>query len=120
MFINVITLDVNFWLKVSLAVFIIIYGLVIIILGFKSHYLIQYIAKIKVVSYFIIIFTPLYYAGIELNFSYVLGVFLFFPLFYALIYLIDRFVPDPKAFIDDLKDSSDSSNFESKSLGALK
>lgn len=96
--------------KLVIAICILIYGATILISGFLDLTLIKNIGRIFIVAYFVIIFTPIFYTETALTFSYIFGVILFFPLFYFVVNMADKYMPDPKALIDDLKEASGGSN----------
>ncbi|MBU0536435.1 MAG: hypothetical protein KKE20_05690 [Nanoarchaeota archaeon] len=96
----------SFWVRILISIIIITYGIGIIVAGIKSSNIIKYTGRIREVSYFIIIFAPLYYAGAVLSFRYLFGALLFFALFYAVIEVLDKFLPDPQAFVKDIEEAA--------------
>jgi hypothetical protein len=92
--------------KLAIAAVIILYGFYIIVAGFMDKEIIKYIGRIREVSYFIIVFAPLYYTDTQLSFSYIFGAVVFFYIFYRALEVIDKFIPDPKALLDDMKEAS--------------
>lgn len=84
--------------KIFLCVFVIFYGILIIYDGVKGKQITKMIGRIRVVSYIMLVLSPLIYGLIELNFSYVLSIFVFFLLFYYLFELIDLRVLGTSSF----------------------
>lgn len=84
--------------KYALSGFIIAYGLSIILFGIKAKKFVRYYGRIREVTYVLVMFSPIIYNIIEFNWNFLLGVVVFFPLFYYLIELINRIVPSPKIY----------------------
>ncbi len=80
------------------------YGILIIILGVKGNRLIQYIGRIREVTYVFVTFVPVFYNAIPFSFKHILAAIVFFPVFYFAIELIDKVTPDPKAVQEDRED----------------
>jgi hypothetical protein len=99
---------VNFMVvgKIAISLFIIIYGIFIVIWGLEARSIIKHIARIRNVSYFIIIFAPIYYTSVVLSWKYIFGVFVFFFIFYVVFEVIDEFIPDSKSFLKDVAEAS--------------
>src|SRR3989344_7813262 len=97
--------DPRFFGKLAIATMIVLYGLVILVLGIKAKEIIKYIGRVRWACYFIIIFTPLYYTQIPLSLKYIFGAVIFAPLFYLSLYLLDKFTPDPQAFVEDIREA---------------
>lgn len=87
--------------RYALAGIIFIYGMTIILLGIRGNKIIRYIGRVREVTYVLVIFTPMFYNVIPFSFELVLAAFLFFPIFYIIIEVIDRYAPNPKAFVED-------------------
>ena len=83
-------------LKYFLALFAIAYGVMVIIFGIKTKGFVRFMGRIRETSYIMLVFTPLIYDLIVPSGKYFLSIIVFFPLFYGLIELIDRFAPTPK------------------------
>jgi len=77
-----------------------LYGAIIIIFGIQARDFIHRYGRIRVTSYLLIMFSPLIYGVIPLSFEYVLAIFIFFPLFYVVVSLLAKFIPDSKAVLD--------------------
>lgn len=84
--------------KLIIALAIIAYGVIILVAGLMAKTAIKRYARIRVVSYCIIIFAPIYYSAGTLDWSYMFGAVVFFPIFYGVMELFDIFLPDPVAF----------------------
>jgi len=94
------------WISISrviLAACLIMYGLFLVILGVKGNKLIKYIGRIREVTYLIVVFTPVFYEVIPLNWKLILAVIIFFPIFYFAIELLDKYMPNPAAVKVDLE-----------------
>lgn len=83
--------------KIALSVFVLAYGATIIYVGVKAKTITKYLGRIREVTYVVVMFTPIYYDVIAITWQHILGVLLFFPLFYYAIELLDKLVPSPKA-----------------------
>ncbi|MBI2151478.1 hypothetical protein HYU21_01995 [Candidatus Woesearchaeota archaeon] len=87
--------------KYLVSVLVIGYGLMIIIYGIKVKSFIHILGRIREVTYVLAFLTPFIYGIIEPSYLYFLSMILFFPIFYFLIELIDKFTPEPKAMSED-------------------
>ena len=83
------------------------YGLVIVILGWKGNPIIKKIGRIREVTYFFVMFVPIFYNAIPFSFEHLLATLLFFPVFYYLIELVDVETPDSEALKEDEKESAE-------------
>jgi uncharacterized membrane protein YgcG len=110
----------NIFARFSLLVILFAYGTIIVIMSWKGNKMAKYIGRVREVTYVFAMFTPIFYNAMELTVKHVLAAVLFFPLFYFVIELIDRNVPDPKAMVEDMANAkgrsssgglSDSSSF---------
>ncbi|MFH1399330.1 MAG: hypothetical protein ABIG95_04435 [Candidatus Woesearchaeota archaeon] len=91
----------NTLLKLAISFVIFIYGLIIIIEGIRAKKYIRYIGRIREVTYVLVIFTPIIYGVVDLNLQIIIAMALFFPLFYYVIELIDKLLPDSPAIMQD-------------------
>jgi hypothetical protein len=97
---------------------ILAYGVIIVILGLKGNKIIKYIGRVREVTYAFAMFAPVLYNAVPLTLNHVIATVLFFPLFYFVIELIDRYAPNPKAVEEDEGDSKkDEFSSGSNSLG---
>jgi hypothetical protein len=85
------------------------YGAFIVFLGWKGNKLIKRIARVRIVTYVFAVFTPVFYGAIPFSLDHIIAALLFFPIFYFAIELFDRYTPDPKAIVEDMKDAGSSS-----------
>lgn len=91
--------------RMILAVSLVVYGVLIIVLGLKGNKLIKVLGRIREVTYLVIIFTPVFYEVVPLSWRLVLAAVLFFPLYYFAIELLDKYMPNPKAVVQDIQDA---------------
>ncbi|MBS3118230.1 hypothetical protein J4417_00945 [Candidatus Woesearchaeota archaeon] len=85
-------------LKLLISLIMVAYGLVIIIWGIKAKKTTRLIGRIREVTYFTFIFTPIIYGAIGLDWMIFLTAIIFFPIFYFLVELLLRFVPNPTTY----------------------
>jgi len=86
------------------------YGGLIVGLGIKGNSLIKYIGRVREVTYVFAMFVPIFYNAIPFSGGHILGAILFFPLFYFVIELLDKYTPNPKAMVEDLAEEEHSNN----------
>lgn len=91
----------NVLAKFMICALVFIYGFVIIFEGIKAKKFIRYFGRIREVTYVLLMFTPIIYGKMGFSFRLLLAMVLFFPVFYYLIELIDRFTPTPTAMRED-------------------
>lgn len=96
-------LNIYFFLKLFLAALMFAYGIWIIIEGIKAKKMVHFIGRVRVVTYFALAFTPIFYDKIKPTWEIFLAIALFFPLFYYLIELIDRITPNPESIEEEAK-----------------
>jgi hypothetical protein len=87
-----------FYGKMVMAFMVFVYGLIIIYMGIKSNRNVRYIARIRQVSYVLIVFTPMFYGTEYLSLSSILACLVFFPMFYFFIEFLDWITPDPDTY----------------------
>ena len=102
---HTITNSLNIALRFTLIGLIFIYGVIIILWGWKTKGIIKYLGRIREVTYVFVIFTPMFYDAIPLSLDLLIAAVLFFPLFYFAIELLDRYTPNPKAVVQDINDT---------------
>lgn len=83
------------------------YGMLIIVHAINTKSTSFYIGKIRLVTYIIVMFTPVFYDVVPLSFSVLLAIVLFFPLYYLIIEVLDFIVPDPQALREDIGKKDD-------------
>ncbi len=90
-----------FLIKIAIALVAFAYGLIIIIEGIKAKKITHYIGRIREVTYFCLMFTPIFYGVIKPTFTVFAAIIIFFPLFYGIVELIARITPNPKTYEED-------------------
>ena len=91
--------DAIFFSKLFLAILMLAYGVFVIVQGIRARKFIHFMGRIRVVTYLILVFTPLFY-GVILPEDYLiclLAIIVFFPVFYFTVELIDKLTPDNAA-----------------------
>lgn len=83
-----------------------IYGVFIIIWGIKLKKRVKYIGRIREVTYLTLMFTPIIYGIIPLNLRVILGIIIYFPIFYFFVEVLDRIMPDPHTYEDEQKENN--------------
>ncbi len=91
-------------LKIVVITFVFFYGFVVVWHGIQTRTYVHYLGKIRNVSYVMIMLTPLMYGVIPFTWKLVLGIIVFYPVFYYLVELADYIIPDPKAVKLDVQD----------------
>jgi len=87
--------------KIVIAAFMLFYGLQIFISGLKLKKRAQFIGRIRVVTYVVLSLTPLYYGTVPFDFVTFISIVVFFPVFYFLVEILDRIIPDSKVLHED-------------------
>jgi len=100
---NQLTTNIIKWsyiviIKYSLSGLMIIYGFSIVFFGIKARQFVHFYGRIREVTYVLLVFSPIVYNIVELNWKFLLGIVLFFPLYYYLIEFINRQTPNPKIY----------------------
>lgn len=117
---GVITNQWNIAARFTLIAFIMMYGMIIIILGWKGNQIIKYIGRVREVTYVFAMFVPIFYNAISFSVEHIVSALLFFPLFYYVIEMIDKYTPNPKAITEDEERAKgESSAFGRGELGGL-
>lgn len=88
--------------KFAIAAVMFFYGLFIIVNAIKTSSKTSYLGRIRLVTYAILMFTPIFYDAIPITFSVIISMVIFFPLFYVIVEILDFIIPDPKALQEDL------------------
>ena len=91
-------MDSIFAMKMGIAVLFIVYGLIIIIAGMRVKKIAHYIGRVREVTYFALVLTPIFYNIVPINLTTILAILIGFPIFYGLVELIFRIVPNPKTY----------------------
>ncbi len=87
--------------NVATSVLVFLYGFWIVYEGVKGKNITHYIGRVRVVTYIILMITPLIYSTAIPLTKAVISIILFFPIFYLIIELFDRFLPDPASIKED-------------------
>jgi len=96
----------GFWniaLRFFLIALILSYGAFIMYYGIKGRLLITKVGRVRIVTYFMAVFVPVFYNVVPLTLNYIISIMLFFPLFYFFIEIIDNMTPTPKAMETDIE-----------------
>ncbi len=96
-----IAFDATFALKILIAFLTLGYGLLIIILGVKLSKLEKYLGRVRVITYFALMATPIFYGVVAPEFLTIAAMLLFAPLFYIVIEMVDRVMPSPRTYDED-------------------
>ena len=87
--------------KFFLAALVLLYGIIIIYGGAKGKPLSKRIGRIRIVTYIVGIFTPVFYDVTPLSFQLIFAAIIFFPLFYFIVEFLDNLMPDPQSIINE-------------------
>jgi len=102
----------NLTANIATSVFVFLYGAFVVYEGIKGRKLTHFIGRIRVVTYIVLMITPLVYGMEDISLAKaIISIILFFPLFYYLNELIEYLLPDPVS----IKEDEGSSGFESGS-----
>ncbi len=85
----------------GIAASVLVYGLAIIVLGIKANRLVRVIGRVRETTYFMVMFSPIIYGVEEFSLRNATIMLAFFPVFYALVEIIDRLLPTPRTFEED-------------------
>ncbi len=96
-----IAVDAMLFAKIGIIIFMIVYGLLIIILGIEVKKVIHYIGRIREITYVSLMLTPVFYGVVSLSRDYFLAMLIFFPVFYGIVELICRVTPTPSNYDED-------------------
>lgn len=86
------------FLKFTVAIAVFGYGIFVIIAGIQIKRIVFFIGKIRWVTYILLMFTPIVYNVIKMDFYTIFAIMLFFPLYYWFIEIFDRVTPEPKVY----------------------
>ena len=81
--------------EIGVSAFFVIYGLIIMVESAKAKKIAHYIGRIREVTYFSIVLTPIFYGVIPLDLITLGAILLFFPIFYGIGEAFDRLLPAP-------------------------
>lgn len=80
-------------------------GIFIIIEGVHMKRIVKFLGRSRNITYFILVFTPFVYNVAELSIWALIVIILFFPIYYLVIEIIDRIIPNPKIYQEDNQNS---------------
>ena len=100
-----IATDYTLYVKFALSAFVLVYGIVVIVKGLKRKKFASIGGRIRVITYILVMFTPIIYDTSQINLMNIVSILIYFPVFYFLLEIIERIVPDSKALATD-KDSN--------------
>jgi hypothetical protein len=104
---NSLKFSLDLFFKFFICLIAIIYGAIIILYGIRGKDFIHYFGRVREITYFLLMFTPIIYGVINLSLRYFLLIIIFFPVFYYLVEWIDKLTPDPLAMIKDRGEDKD-------------
>lgn len=84
--------------ELAISALIILISLSIIVLGIKGHGFVKVIGRARESTYLLLMFTPVIYGVVEFNFRILATILAFFPLFYIVVEVLDRILPNPQTF----------------------
>jgi hypothetical protein len=94
----------NLIFKIFLSLVIICYGIIIVMEGMKGKSITMVIGRIRVVTYIVLMMTPLVYGTVNWSLTVIIAAVIIFPVFYYFVELIDKYTPDPKPIIESKED----------------
>jgi len=106
----------HFELKLGIAGVMLLYGAYIMLQCIKARKNIILLGRIRVVTYVVLMLTPLFYGVVSLSFQIIFIMLLFFPLYYFIIEFIDWLVPDPKSLLEDNKTGEEDETVQQKQI----
>ncbi len=101
------SMGASIYIKFALCAFLLIYGIIVIVKGLKRDKFASIGGRIRVITYILVMFTPIIYGTADINVMNMTAILVFFPIFYFVLEGVDRIVPDSKALATD-KDIPDS------------
>lgn len=91
-----LTFEFSVIAKILICIFFMSYGLLIMVEAARAKKIAHYVGRIREVSYFMIVLTPIFYGAVAIDLITVGTIFLFLPVFYIIGEAIDRALPAPK------------------------
>ena len=98
---GIIQLSFEGIMKFLLTAAVFSYGVFVIIAGIKLKRIVFFIGRIRWVTYILVMFTPIIYNVVSLNWYTMLAIVIFFPLYYWVIEIFDRITPEPRVYRED-------------------
>lgn len=88
-------IDAVFNITFALSFLVFFFGAFVVYVGIKGKGITKRIGRIRWVTYLLVVFTPAVYGLVPLNGDYFVAIILYYPLFYALVNMINRRIPTP-------------------------
>lgn len=98
---GMIDLTFGIFLKFLVAFTVFGYGIFVIIAGIKIKKIVFFIGRIRWVTYILVMFTPMVYNVIPMDWKNAAVILLFFPLYYWVIEIFDRITPEPRIYTEE-------------------
>ncbi|MEK6874348.1 MAG: hypothetical protein AABX52_01210 [Nanoarchaeota archaeon] len=89
-----VTISHELILKYLVSIIVFMYGCIIVYHGIKGRDYVKQLARIRAVTYILVIFAPAIYGIVELSLNYTLSILLFYPLFYTIIDYCNKNMPN--------------------------
>ena len=105
------------FVKYVICALVLVYGFLVIFFGIRGKQFAKRFGRVREISYVLLMFSPIVYGLVELEWRFILSLFLFFPVFYFAIELIDRVTPDPKIIKMDSQGLKEEDVFSSGKSG---
>lgn len=96
-----VEMNAEFMSKIGISIFYAIYGLIIMVESARAKKIAHYIGRVREVSYFAIVLTPIFYGVIVLDWITLTAILIFFPVIYLITEVIDRILPAPPGEEED-------------------
>ncbi|MCK4589066.1 MAG: hypothetical protein KAT77_01390 [Nanoarchaeota archaeon] len=94
-----VSFNLVFLIKSILIAVVLVYGMFIIMEGIRGKDFVTKLGRVRETSYIMLMFTPVIYGVLALNFLNILAMVVFFPLFYFLIEFVNHFILPKLGFI---------------------
>jgi hypothetical protein len=107
---GLIIFDYTLVLKFFLCAFLLFLGGFIMYYGIKGRRYIAFIGRVRETSYLMLMFSPIIYGIISFSWKNILAIILFFPFFYFIIEMIDRYTPHPVTYDVDVTKKPESAD----------
>jgi hypothetical protein len=93
--IKTIEFNALFATKAIICIISMVWGLIIMVESARAKPIAHYIGRVREISYFMIVATPIFYGIISPDLITFAAILLFFPIFYGLAEIVDRLLPAP-------------------------
>ena len=98
---NTISTNYTLYIKFAISGLIFIFGIMVIIKGLQRKKFASFGGRIRVITYILVMFTPIIYETASIAAMNIVPIFVFFPLYYLFLELVVFVVPDSKALAED-------------------